>query len=74
MVPCPLCLAAAFSLAVRLDRDAWCFAAQVSHLVRSGTAGFGQSRQRPSSLALRLFPGQRAGRAPCALGFWFFNR
>ena len=51
MVPCPLCLAAAFSWAVRLDRDAWCFAAQVSHLVRSGTSGFGQSLQMPSFLA-----------------------
>ena len=51
MVPCPLCLAAAFSLAVRLDRDAWCFAAQVSHLVRSGTAGFGQSLHSPRDLA-----------------------
>ena len=39
MVLCPLCLAAAFSWAVRLARDAWCFAAQVSHLIRSGTAG-----------------------------------
>ena len=51
MVLCPLCLTAAFSLAVRLDWDAWCFAVQVSHLVRSGTAGFGQSLHSPRDLA-----------------------
>ena len=53
MVPCPLCLVAAFPLAFPLAGEARCFSAQVSHLVWPGTAGFGQCVQRPSSLASR---------------------
>ena len=51
MVLCRLCLPAAFSSAVRLARDAWCFKVQFSHLALFGTVGFGQSLQMPSFLA-----------------------
>ena len=78
MVPCPLCLAAAFSWAVRLARDAWCFAAQVSHLVRSGTAGFGQSLHSPRDLASSRLAWAALGCSSLRSGvwalFWSFSR
>ena len=71
MVPCPLCLTAAFSLAVRLARYAWCFAAQVSHLARSRTAGFGQSLHSPRDLASSRLTWAMRRCSSLRSGVWF---
>ena len=49
---CFLCWDARSSARFRACR---CFSAQVSHLLWPGIAGFGQSRQSPSSLDFRRF-------------------